>query len=528
MCFLFNNTLWLSEWHLSYSGVRLRFIFLFDFFSFFFSTVVIGVSTGIYFFGSYYIDVDYKQKGFSLILFLFIFSMLFLIFGGNLFTLVLGWDGLGLTSYILVVYYIRFSRANGGILTFLTNRLGDIFFLFSFCCLYYFYTFNPIQIKQVSVFFCFFIILTAFTKRAQIPFSSWLPAAIAAPTPVSSLVHSSTLVTAGVYLLFRFHIVIFFFSSFIMVVSLLTMFIAGLSALFEWDLKKIIAFSTLSQIGFILFSLRQGFLFFCFFHLLCHALFKASLFILSGVIIHNMDSFQDFRSCFNFRQLSSIRAGVLICVLCLCGFPFVSGFFSKDFILDSSNINILFYIFFILSIMLTISYSIRFAYYSIKNILTKHLGLVYLYFSVFYLILSIWFIIMVAIFIGAYWVDWVVYFRVFFRFFSTSWKIFYCLALVILFVLLFMLVVSFLNVFEYRYFLKKIFFLALLFSSFRFSQMMKINNKQILIVSQGWYEAIGAQGLSKLFYQGSLIFLFSEGFLFLSTLFILIFFLYIV
>jgi len=190
----------------------------------------------------------------------------------------------------------------------------------------------------------FSLLCTFITKSAQIPFSSWLPAAIAAPTPVSSLVHSSTLVTAGVFLIIRFNTVISSMFWLLLTLSLCTILIAGVVANFEWDIKKIIAFSTLRQLGFIVFSISLGLFFFCFFHLLCHALFKASLFMSSGVIIHRSDRSQEFRSGFKFSKISPIvRRRVLISVFCLCGFPFLSGFFSKDYILDSFSSNLVFF-----------------------------------------------------------------------------------------------------------------------------------------------------------------------------------------
>lgn len=144
---------------------------------------------------------------------------------------------------------------------------------------------------------CFLVVLAAITKRAQIPFSSWLPAAIAAPTPVSALVHSSTLVTAGVYLLIRFRFLLnnstIFYA--LLLFGNLTIFMAGLGANYEMDLKKIIALSTLRQLGLIMGILSLGFYKMAFFHLLTHALFKALLFLCAGVLIHNIINFQDIR-----------------------------------------------------------------------------------------------------------------------------------------------------------------------------------------------------------------------------------------
>jgi NADH-ubiquinone oxidoreductase chain 5 len=177
-----------------------------------------------------------------------------------------------------------------------------------------------------------------------------LPAAMAAPTPVSSLVHSSTLVTAGVYLLIRFN---FAFSDslcyFLLFISRITMFMSGLGARFEFDLKKIIALSTLSQLGLIMSILALGGYKLAFFHLLTHALFKALLFMCSGNIIHNVGNCQDIRfigSLVNFIPLTCVYFN--ICNLSLCGLPFFRGFYSKDLILEVMRMGYLnFYIYII-------------------------------------------------------------------------------------------------------------------------------------------------------------------------------------
>jgi NADH-ubiquinone oxidoreductase chain 5 len=216
-------------------------------------------------------------------------------------------------------------------------------------------------------------LLAAITKSAQIPFSSWLPAAMAAPTPVSALVHSSTLVTAGIYLLIRFNVLLAGtnLGSFLLLFGGLTIFIAGLGANFEFDLKKIIALSTLSQLGLIIRILAIGFPKLAFFHLLTHALFKALLFICAGAIIHNMKDSQDIRfigglvmsmpltsSCFNLSNLA------------LCGTPFLAGFYSKDLILEVASlsyINVFRFILYFFSTGLTVCYSLRLVYYSISG-----------------------------------------------------------------------------------------------------------------------------------------------------------------
>lgn len=216
------------------------------------------------------------------------------------------------------------------------------------------------------------VLLAAITKRAQIPFSSWLPAAIAAPTPVSALVHSSTLVTAGVYLIIRFFFRIrefSFFSSFLFVVGTITCFIARSCAYFENDLKKIIALSTLSQLGVIILSLGIGQVLVRYYHLVTHALFKALLFICAGQVIHVNDSNQDIRlmgGLYNRMPMTVTRFNVAN--LSLCGIPYLSGFYSKDLIIENFYINsysAFTRVMIIIRICLTSIYRMRLRYFSL-------------------------------------------------------------------------------------------------------------------------------------------------------------------
>lgn len=218
------------------------------------------------------------------------------------------------------------------------------------------------------------IILAAITKSAQIPFSAWLPAAMAAPTPVSALVHSSTLVTAGVYLIIRFNsllgvnFVLFYLGS-------LTIFMSGLGANFEMDLKKIIALSTLSQLGVIIFILSLGLSELAFFHLLTHALFKSLLFLCAGGFIHRARDSQDIR----FLGVSILDTPVsslffVICSFSLCGFPFLAGFYSKDLILECyimGGIGSGMILIIIVGTFFTVTYSVRLGGY----VFLKNLGL---------------------------------------------------------------------------------------------------------------------------------------------------------
>lgn len=183
------------------------------------------------------------------------------------------------------------------------------------------------------------VMVGSITKRAQIPFSAWLPAAIAAPTPVSSLVHSSTLVTAGVYLLIRFYPslgVHYYFCNCMFYVGVVTCLMARFSALYENDLKKVVALSTLSQLGVMVMAVGLGFPMLGFFHLVTHALFKALLFICAGTIIHSMQNNQDIRMMGGLWFRMPVTCMVLnVANLALCGFPFIAGFYSKDLIVES-------------------------------------------------------------------------------------------------------------------------------------------------------------------------------------------------
>nr|WMQ52316.1 NADH dehydrogenase subunit 5 [Ceutorhynchus cf. asper XHL-2023] len=348
------------------------FIYL-DWISMLFMSFVIFISSIIIKYSSEYMKGDKNFKRFIYLMILFVVSMMMMIISPNLITILIGWDGLGLVSYALVIYYQNSKSYNAGMLTALSNRVGDASLLM---CIAIFisvgewnlFNYKDFIISELNFLLSLFIILAAITKSAQIPFSSWLPAAMAAPTPVSSLVHSSTLVTAGVYLLVRFSS-FFSFSvlEVLMFFSLLTMFMAGLGANFEYDLKKIIALSTLSQLGMMIFILSLGGLDLAFFHLLIHALFKALLFMCAGAMIHNLMGCQDIRFMGGLIYFSPLTCTCFnISNMALCGIPFLSGFYSKDLIAEVSSLkmmSVLIYMIFYISIGLTVSYSIRLSFH---------------------------------------------------------------------------------------------------------------------------------------------------------------------
>nr|YP_010563159.1 NADH dehydrogenase subunit 5 [Demonax pseudonotabilis]UYX61165.1 NADH dehydrogenase subunit 5 [Demonax pseudonotabilis] len=351
---------------------------LFDWMSTLFMSFVFFISSMVIFYSEEYMSGEKNLNRFIFLVVMFVFSMMLLIISPNLISILLGWDGLGLVSYCLVIYYQNIKSYNAGMLTALSNRIGDVALLMSIAWMLnygswsYIYYLDFMKTDFFMNLISWLIVLAAMTKSAQIPFSSWLPAAMAAPTPVSSLVHSSTLVTAGVYLLIRFN---FSFSKelmfFLVFIASMTMFMSGLGANFEFDLKKIIALSTLSQLGLMMSILALGSYKLAFFHLLTHALFKALLFMCAGNIIHCMNNCQDIRymgSLINYMPLTCSFFN--ICNFSLCGLPFLSGFYSKDLIVEvmsMSYLNFYIYLIFYISIGLTVCYSFRLMYYTLTG-----------------------------------------------------------------------------------------------------------------------------------------------------------------
>nr|YP_009544454.1 NADH dehydrogenase subunit 5 [Lupocycloporus gracilimanus]AYW03836.1 NADH dehydrogenase subunit 5 [Lupocycloporus gracilimanus] len=366
------------EWELfSLLSSSIVFTLVFDWISLLFMCFVLAISSSVLFYSGSYMAEDKTFNRFMWLVLAFVLSMGFMVMSPNLISILLGWDGLGLVSYALVIYYQNEKSANAGMLTILSNRVGDVAILLSVglmsslgswnFSLYSYYMDDSWLLLKVLV------MVSAMTKSAQIPFSAWLPAAMAAPTPVSALVHSSTLVTAGVYLMIRFSAALegSLVQSMLLIISCLTMFMAGLGANFEYDLKKIIALSTLSQLGVMLSILSLGFPDLAFFHLLSHALFKALLFMCAGVVIHSVGGYQDIRFMGNLVKFMPLTVSYMtIANLALCGFPFLAGFYSKDMILEvafMSWINFVSLILYVLATGLTVMYTLRLIFYSISG-----------------------------------------------------------------------------------------------------------------------------------------------------------------
>nr|YP_010426667.1 NADH dehydrogenase subunit 5 [Parnassius glacialis]USN89416.1 NADH dehydrogenase subunit 5 [Parnassius glacialis] len=378
--FIMENMILFLEWEIiSFNSMNIVMSIILDWMSLLFMMFVLMISSSVIYYSKSYMSSELNLDRFIILVLLFVFSMVLLIISPNMISIFLGWDGLGLVSYCLVIYYQNIKSYNAGMLTALSNRIGDVMILMVISWMmnygswnYIFYLnfmSNDYSMKIIGVL----VIMAAMTKSAQIPFSSWLPAAMAAPTPVSALVHSSTLVTAGVYLLIRFNMLLIdmFFFKFLLLLSGLTMFMAGMSANYEFDLKKIIALSTLSQLGLMMSILSMGLPELAFFHLLTHAMFKALLFMCAGVIIHMMNDNQDIRFMGGISLYIPMTSLCLnISNLALCGIPFLAGFYSKDLILEMvsmSNLNMLIFFLYYFSTGLTMFYTIRLLMYLMIN-----------------------------------------------------------------------------------------------------------------------------------------------------------------
>nr|QPT74079.1 NADH dehydrogenase subunit 5 [Micadina brachyptera] len=510
--FIVNDVVYFVEYELfMFNGSQLIMTLLFDWMSLIFMGFVLFISSLIIYYSKEYMLGDLFLDRFVILVLMFIFSMMFMIISPNLISILLGWDGLGLVSYCLVIYYHNIKSFNAGMITALSNRVGDSMLLMSIAWMFSYGSWNyfmyidffsmDFDVKLISIL----IVVAAMTKSAQIPFSPWLPAAMAAPTPVSSLVHSSTLVT---YLLIRFNplYVNSHVASFLLFISLITMFMSGFCANFEFDLKKIIALSTLSQLGLMMSILSFGYVYLAYFHLLTHALFKALLFMCSGVVIHSFKDCQDIRYLGNlFIQMPLTCSCFMIASLCLCGMPFLSGFYSKDLILECYSFgysNLFSYFIFYFSTGLTVSYSIRLIYY----LVIKEFSF-YSYHSINdegWVMLSSMFIMVFSSILGGSFLGWVLFptpYFIILPFFLKLMVLFICLlgGWVGYMINKFSLSDSLINLFSNKvcfYFGSMWFmpFITLKFPYFYLLQGLNFNKSG----DYGWFEFFGGQGLFSL------------------------------
>ncbi len=274
--------------------------------------------------------------------------MLVLVTGGNYFVMFVGWEGIGVISFLLIsYYYTRIQAIKAGLLAFTMNRAGDMILSIAFFALFslistvdYSLVFSLIPYMNENAITIIGLLLFggACAKSAQLPLFSWLPGSMEAPTPVSALLHAATLVTAGIFLLLRSSPILSYSSDALLVITLigsLTAFIAGTTALVQNDLKRIIAFSTISQLGYMVIAIGLAQWNIALLHTVLHAFFKALLFLSAGVIIHSLNDEQDIRKMGGLIQFMPFTYSVmLIGTIALLGLPWLSGFYSKDLILE--------------------------------------------------------------------------------------------------------------------------------------------------------------------------------------------------
>nr|QNV11878.1 NADH dehydrogenase subunit 5 [Mutilla europaea] len=359
--YLSDNTIVYSVYLCEIDGYSVNYYILLDYYSFLFGSIITFISVMIMMYSYWYVEI-YSVR-YSVAMLLFIMSMLLLVFSPMMLSMLLGWDGLGVVSFYLVMfYYGSETSVSSALVTLYYNRLGDGFILAALGMLVCCDTEVIWGFANLGYIYLYLILLGFSTKSAQFPFMSWLPKAMAAPTPVSALVHSSTLVTAGVYMIIRYNDYVYM-SLVFMVMSLLTMFISGLMASMEWDVKKLIAYSTLSQLGLMMFGLVLGLVHFVYFHMLIHAIFKSMMFMGAGVMIHGLGGWQDLRMygmMYKFFPLSSLM--MVGGCMSLMGMYFMSGYYSKDVLIEmmiGGGGMLLMVILFFLSMFMTFMYCFR-------------------------------------------------------------------------------------------------------------------------------------------------------------------------
>lgn len=322
--------------------------------------VVTSVSALVHVYSVGYMSHDPDKPRFMSYLSLFTFMMLMLVTSDNFLQLFFGWEGVGLASYLLIGFWYKKPSANSAaIKAFVVNRVGDfglaigIFLIFKYTGSVNFVdVFKAIPTlldKNISVlgiesslinFICIFLFIGAMGKSAQIFLHTWLPDAMEGPTPVSALIHAATMVTAGVFLVVRCS-PIFEYSPFVLNIIVLvgatTAFFAGTIGLVQNDIKRVIAYSTCSQLGYMFFAAGLGAYHIAIFHLFTHAFFKALLFLGAGSVIHAFNEEQDMRNMGGvWKKIPYTYSLMIIGTLALTGFPFLSGFFSKDAIIETA------------------------------------------------------------------------------------------------------------------------------------------------------------------------------------------------